>query len=77
MTTSQHQLADSFRHLTARLAQIDDTDAPRAAGVRARLAAHMDQLTASLDGKTEPCRQHRGWPAHNCAPCRSERIGAA
>lgn len=25
----------------------------------------------------KPCPKHRGQPAHNCAPCRAERLGAA
>lgn len=28
-----------------------------------------------IDRDVRPCPQHRGEPAHNCGPCRSERIG--
>jgi hypothetical protein len=27
-----------------------------------------------IDRETEPCRLHRGEPAHNCGCCRSEQI---
>ena len=47
-----------------------------AAGVRTRLARHLDTLITELAGKPATCERHPQFPAHNCGCCRSERIGA-
>lgn len=77
-TTTQAALAEAFRRLTAALADTEGREGgpQRAEGIRTRLVAHIDGHITELRGKPEACRVHVGWPAHNCGPCRSERIGA-
>ena len=80
MTTTQTQLADAFKRLTAGLSwlegqQPDGKD--RANGIRARLADHMTQLADGMADKTRKCERHPQALAHNCGLCRSERIGRA
>lgn len=77
MTTTAHDLADSFRRLVAALAWLEDQPdgAERAQGIRARLAAHFGEVCDGLAGKTAKCLVHPRMLAHNCPACRSERIG--
>ena len=77
--TTQTELAESFRRLTAALADIEkqpDGTEP-ADGVRGRLAAHVDALIEGLRGtRPKHCQRHPGQLAHNCGPCRSEVLAA-
>jgi hypothetical protein len=75
MTTTQHDLADSFRRLTTRLAEVDDTDPNRAAVIRARLAAYHTDLAHQLDEKVGRCERHPWSSSFNCTACRSEQLG--
>lgn len=77
--TTQHDLAEAFRRLTATLAEAEEQPGgpERARGVRSRLLAHLDDLRRTLEGRAEKCRYHRNQLAHRCGPCRSERIGRA
>lgn len=76
-TTTQADLAEAFRRLVAGLAwlELQPDGADRARGIRNRLAEHMGQICDGLAGKARKCRDHPGHLAHNCGPCRSERIG--
>jgi len=77
--TTQPDLADRFRRLATALdnAEHQVGGILRADGIRTRLAGTIDAHLAELTkGKAATCERHPGSPAHNCGPCRSERIGA-
>lgn len=79
--TTQPELAHDFRRLATALADAETQPGGllRADAVRRRVAAAIDGAIDALThtGKPAECDQHPGSPAHNCGPCRSERIGAA
>lgn len=80
MTTTQTQLSEAFKRLTAGLSWLEDQQPDgkeRANGIRNRLADQMTQLADGLADKTRKCELHPQSLAHNCGLCRSERIGRA
>lgn len=80
MTTTQTQLAEAFKRLTAGLSWLEGQPPDgkeRANGIRSRLADHMSQLADGMADKVRKCDEHPQSLAYNCGLCRSERIGRA
>jgi len=75
--TTAAELAEVFDQLAAALATLERDDRRRASDIRARLAMTMRDLIDGLEGKTARCEKHPWEKAHNCAACKSERIGRA
>lgn len=75
--STQIELADNFRRLVSALAEMEARPEGRdkAKAIRDRINTYVAGQVASIGGKPiTNCEYHQGWPAHNCGPCRSERI---
>lgn len=76
--TTRTELAASFDRLEAGLDWLDNQPDghDKAKAVRSRVAEYLNHTADGFAGRHVRCKLHPGENlAHNCGPCRSERIG--
>lgn len=75
--TSKSDLVDAFDRFRNGLDWLETQPGDgkaRAQELRSHMCTHLTQVTDSMAGKAKRCETHPTERAHNCAPCRSEKI---